>query len=118
MTHEDLAVSVVCSLAGITAPNANVFFLYYGFVHFDVFILSLHDALPIFCYLIAHLDVVGGGHSSGDSRGRMMLILVQGENGESKDRKSTCLNSSHVSISYAVFCLKQKNNIIHSFPYV
>src|SRR5207249_10429586 len=31
-----------------------------------------------------------------------------------KDRKSTRLNSSHVSISYAVFCLKKKttNNII------
>src|SRR5699024_12104606 len=27
------------------------------------------------------------------------------------DRKSTRLNSSHVSISYAVFCLKKKNNI-------
>src|SRR5690625_3777201 len=28
-----------------------------------------------------------------------------------KDRKSTRLNSSHVAISYAVFCLKKKNNI-------
>src|SRR5699024_11302659 len=28
-----------------------------------------------------------------------------------KDRKSTRLNSSHVSISYAVFCLKKKNPI-------
>src|SRR3989442_10803862 len=27
------------------------------------------------------------------------------------DRKSTRLNSSHVRISYAVFCLKKKNNI-------
>src|SRR5699024_4332666 len=27
-----------------------------------------------------------------------------------KDRKSTRLNSSHVSISYAVFCLKKKRN--------
>src|SRR5699024_12098263 len=27
------------------------------------------------------------------------------------DRKSTRLNSSHVSISYAVFCLKKKNRI-------
>src|SRR5438067_10771078 len=27
-----------------------------------------------------------------------------------RDRKSTRLNSSHVSISYAVFCLKKKNN--------
>src|SRR5437868_15345211 len=30
------------------------------------------------------------------------------------DRKSTRLNSSHVSISYAVFCLKKKNNEIVS----
>src|SRR5690242_19437432 len=28
------------------------------------------------------------------------------------DRKSTRLNSSHMSISYAVFCLKKKNNIL------
>src|SRR5690625_6231051 len=28
-----------------------------------------------------------------------------------KDRKSTRLNSSHVAISYAVFCLKKKNKI-------
>src|SRR5699024_11488702 len=28
--------------------------------------------------------------------------------GEIRDRKSTRLNSSHVSISYAVFCLKKK----------
>src|SRR3712207_6958124 len=28
------------------------------------------------------------------------------------DRKSTRLNSSHANISYAVFCLKKKNNII------
>src|SRR5207253_11499075 len=29
---------------------------------------------------------------------------------ESEDRKSTRLNSSHVAISYAVFCLKKKKN--------
>src|SRR5256886_7366264 len=33
--------------------------------------------------------------------------LVVGE-----DRKSTRLNSSHSQISYAVFCLKKKNNIV------
>src|SRR5699024_12746334 len=33
------------------------------------------------------------------------------------DRKSTRLNSSHVSISYAVFCLKKKNNNIPSRLY-
>src|SRR3712207_8615043 len=30
--------------------------------------------------------------------------------GASQDRKSTRLNSSHANISYAVFCLKKKNN--------
>src|SRR5690554_7725755 len=30
-----------------------------------------------------------------------------------RDRKSTGLNSSHVRISYAVFCLKKKNIIIN-----
>src|SRR5438067_9570566 len=29
---------------------------------------------------------------------------------DARDRKSTRLNSSHVSISYAVFCLKKKKN--------
>src|SRR2546426_3811668 len=31
--------------------------------------------------------------------------------GDRKDRKSTRLNSSHLVISYAVFCLKKKNSI-------
>src|SRR5439155_24508594 len=31
-----------------------------------------------------------------------------------RDRKSTRLNSSHVAISYAVFCLKKKKNQIHA----
>src|SRR3712207_9002471 len=30
------------------------------------------------------------------------------------DRKSTRLNSSHANISYAVFCLKKKNNLLSS----
>src|SRR5690554_7750667 len=33
-----------------------------------------------------------------------------------KDRKSTRLNSSHVRISYAVFCLKKKNNKTDILP--
>src|SRR3989337_3019373 len=34
------------------------------------------------------------------------------------DRKSTRLNSSHGSISYAVFCLKKKNNHIPVRPFL
>src|SRR5690242_21000635 len=36
------------------------------------------------------------------------------ERGSFIDRKSTRLNSSHMSISYAVFCLKKKNNELSS----
>src|SRR5699024_12634792 len=39
------------------------------------------------------------------------MYAEQPQGGEGQpDRKSTRLNSSHVSISYAVFCLKKKNN--------
>src|SRR5207245_8050568 len=34
--------------------------------------------------------------------------------GNGRDRKSTRLNSSHGSISYAVFCLKKKKKITHA----
>src|SRR5256885_5764603 len=34
------------------------------------------------------------------------------ERRENADRKSTRLNSSHLVISYAVFCLKKKNNLV------
>src|SRR5690348_17679115 len=37
-------------------------------------------------------------------------ILMLAEQGKLSDRKSTRLNSSHPSISYAVFCLKKKTN--------
>src|SRR6266513_5431391 len=36
----------------------------------------------------------------------------------SRDRKSTRLNSSHVSISYAVFCLKKKKKILQYYLYL
>src|SRR5215475_4655683 len=35
-----------------------------------------------------------------------------------RDRKSTRLNSSHVKISYAVFCLKKKNEVYAAIPLV
>src|SRR5690606_39758071 len=37
------------------------------------------------------------------------LALIEAE---SEDRKSTRLNSSHVKISYAVFCLKKKIHLV------
>src|SRR2546428_9903216 len=55
-------------------------------------------------------------------QGRMMktlmiglgtLVLAALERPEAEDRKSTRLNSSHDQISYAVFCLKKKQQEIH-----
>src|SRR3712207_7971096 len=39
---------------------------------------------------------------------RQMEGLTESEFGDTPDRKSTRLNSSHANISYAVFCLKKK----------
>src|SRR5699024_11393822 len=39
-------------------------------------------------------------------------ITFHREHGYLRDRKSTRLNSSHVSISYAVFCLKKKKETV------
>src|SRR5256885_9014354 len=44
-----------------------------------------------------------------------VLELMQKEN--SPDRKSTRLNSSHLVISYAVFCLKKKKTNTNDIPY-
>src|SRR5690606_41459193 len=80
--------------------------------------LSLHDALPIFDdTLYLERDYVRSGfHAVGEhlrrthgvdgfSR-RAWELFESGHRG--RDRKSTRLNSSHVKISYAVFCLKKK----------
>src|SRR5256885_11954478 len=69
--------------------------------------------LPLHKYLGAvELDTVpayasGGYYVDGKTAGHV------GE--EMADRKSTRLNSSHLVISYAVFCLKKKT--IHSLPH-
>src|SRR5690349_23077514 len=53
---------------------------------------------------------------SNDQKGAMIVAEllehhpVTGD--DHRDRKSTRLNSSHVEISYAVFCLKKKSDII------
>src|SRR5947199_2978085 len=65
----------------------------------ELYTLSLHDALPI---------------SSRKPRGSPCLcckVHVAPPWTLQQDRKSTRLNSSHLGISYAVFCLKKKKLI-------
>src|SRR5450631_1094869 len=63
----------------------------------EIYTLSLHDALPIFARLRYPRHQPARGPAAG---GRLLLQDLH------VDRKSTRLNSSHMSISYAVFCLK------------
>src|SRR5699024_12661672 len=82
-----------------------------------IYTLSLHDALPIchglssrVCNLLTaiHERFVKCDKFSAQCLVRSRRALTTGP-----DRKSTRLNSSHVSISYAVFCLKTKTR--HAF---
>src|SRR5437763_12390506 len=49
------------------------------------------------------------GHTLAVHNGRKFIPVYVTENMVGQDRKSTRLNSSHRCISYAVFCLKKKN---------
>src|SRR5690606_41985507 len=81
--------------------------------------LSLHDALPILDQnsLLIHRkptpedisDAVHLNHRHRSDKSPMKIghsSLTDNRNRPVQDRKSTRLNSSHVKISYAVFCLK------------
>src|SRR5438876_2855709 len=81
----------------------------------EIYTLSLHDALPISCAKKLAADHMGS-HAVFPLDERVYQLMAQGfASGTalcqgSPDRKSTRLNSSHPSISYAVFCLKKKKN--------
>src|SRR5699024_12031058 len=51
---------------------------------------------------------VGAVQEEDSQQGLAHFLEQMAFNGTEQDRKSTRLNSSHVSISYAVFCLKKK----------
>src|SRR5690554_7137261 len=86
-----------------------LFFFFNDTATTEIYTLSLHDALPIFDSprrFLAELSPMTQRTAS------MMLDLPQPLGHGREDRKSTRLNSSHVRISYAVFCLKKKKKKI------
>src|SRR5256885_7255848 len=91
-------------LSGITQLTSFCFFFFNDTATTEIYTLSLHDALPI-------LDLGCAGHRGAVDRPANDENLAVGEHGGKQDRKSTRLNSSHLVISYAVFCLKKKKNI-------
>src|SRR5207245_5885405 len=95
----------------------------------QIYSLSLHDALPIFLSLKTEQEESSCTRTEGEAvivrpldgdraaavlnveRERLRVDGAVGSDGNRRiggDRKSTRLNSSHGSISYAVFCLKKK----------
>src|SRR5205814_10507371 len=76
-----------------------------------IYTLSLHDALPISRWLPGHRiqDSVQMNDRQLWERRRHFFTVVTKTVFKCGDRKSTRLNSSHLGISYAVFCLKKKN---------
>src|SRR5437773_8456678 len=77
----------------------------------EIYTLSLHDALPIYAIRGIPGSPLARGRPWRPDRG-----VIDSESLEYSplsrhtgvDRKSTRLNSSHITISYAVFCLKKK----------
>src|SRR5438874_11215121 len=78
------------------------FFFFNDTATTEIYTLSLHDALPILPAVAQQRPQLVHGQR------RLELSLLGVGHPWSRDRKSTRLNSSHVEISYAVFCLKKK----------
>src|SRR6516164_8843194 len=79
------------------SPDEHPIFFFNDAPPTELYTLSLHDALPISksCPHLTETSERAAGARPPRERG-----------GRPRDRKSTRLNSSHSSISYAVFCLK------------
>src|SRR5699024_12059727 len=105
----------------------DLFFLCTPTVTSEIHSLSLHDALPISqaLLILADLYQVLGMTEVSEAKLKEAARILPDESliefalaelyfsinkFDEADRKSTRLNSSHVSISYAVFCLKKKKN--------
>src|SRR5439155_27335513 len=99
---------IFCSISFIF----HFFFFFNDTSTTEIYTLSLHDALPIFVLLliivIALISATVTNAFARNVRDEAFKSATVAE----IDRKSTRLNSSHVAISYAVFCLKKKKKKI------
>src|SRR5204862_1603146 len=84
------------------------FFFFHDAATTEIYTLSLHDALPIWIdHHDAGIPAVRIPRPEAHAHAEAPVGVGFG------DRKSTRLNSSHVEISYAVFCLKKKKEELH-----
>src|SRR5256885_12946797 len=80
------------------------FFFFNDTATTEIYTLSLHDALPI----SFKADRAGLVRALRTARPALSARVATALVAPLADRKSTRLNSSHLVISYAVFCLKKK----------
>src|SRR3989442_10048436 len=95
----------------VNALYLSLFFFFNDTATTEIYTLSLHDALPI-----SSTSTSGAPPSVACLRERdrtRKRLDRQVVSSSARDRKSTRLNSSHVRISYAVFCLKKKKTNPH-----
>src|SRR5437773_6960601 len=106
MRNQEVVVPFVPLLNSVRLPPLLIFF-FTDSATTGIYTLSLHDALPIWASRPAWRPPRGRSGRRRSAPGRTSFCP--------RDRKSTRLNSSHITISYAVFCLKKK---ILNNPYV
>src|SRR5256885_8521309 len=90
----------------------SLFFFFNDTATTEIYTLPLHDALPISRTASAFAVTAAGGYLPA----RHLVAIEEMESdfvAVAEDRKSTRLNSSHLVISYAVFCLKKKKTLRH-----
>src|SRR5689334_23783096 len=85
----------------------SLFFFFNDTATTEIYTLSLHDALPI-CVSDECRKHMSNTYRCQVPRRCREVGSPRVPSGTAPDRKSTRLNSSHSSISYAVFCLKKK----------
>src|SRR5256885_16276279 len=95
--------------------SISVFFFFNDTATTEIYTLSLHDALPIYrghellqAGAAARAEVENPRRTVEARRLEECIDRIGDIDVVAQDRKSTRLNSSHLVISYAVFCLKKK----------
>src|SRR2546426_8394757 len=97
-------------------PRA-LFFFFNDTATTEIYTLSLHDALPISAPLRSMAPAISSKSASVSvsAAAPIQPSTCAGDRAPT-DRKSTRLNSSHLVISYAVFCLKKKKVLYGCAP--
>src|SRR2546426_12755902 len=94
----------------LRAPFILSFFFFNDTATTEIYTLSLHDALPIYMKRITLPKILDSLVYLKEEVVIEPTIAARARRSVERmvDRKSTRLNSSHLVISYAVFCLKKK----------